>query len=159
MKKFLPIVLFALLAGLAHGGVKEDIARTQKAAVSGNKLVAFVFLQEYWDPNCPTCVAQVNANNAALKKLAPTKYAKVLYLERKDLAKEDKDGTKGEAALPDCVKEKGPAVVVTDAALTTVIATAKPSLDKKEAREADKRLNEACAEYLKTGKTPAAAAN
>lgn len=157
--KLLPIVLFAVLAGLAHGGVKEDIERAQKAAVSARKLVAFVFLQEYWDPNCPTCVAQVNANNAALKKLAPTKYARVLYLERKDLEKEDKDGHKGEAALPECVKDKGTAVVVTDAACSTVVATAKPSFDKKEVREAEKQLNDACAEFLKTGKTPAAADN
>lgn len=149
----LKIACLLLCAGAVNAGVKEDIARAQKAAASGNKLVAFVFLQDYWDPGCPTCVAQVNAANEALKKLAPTKYARVVYLEPKELKKEGKDGTTGLEAVPECVREKQNAsIMVTDADCSTVVARATHSTDKKKNREEEKLLNEACAAYLKTGK-------
>ncbi len=152
--KLLQLFLCLCLASVAAAGVKEDVARVQNSAVTGRKLVAFVFLKGYWDPNCPSCVAQVNATNSALKKMAPTKHAKALYLDPKQLGKEKRDGEMAKNELPECVREAGEGcVVVTDAALGTVVARGKPSADKKENREAEKKLNDACEAFLKTGKT------
>ena len=54
--------------GSAFSSITEKkVENTKQSAAKSGKLIAFVFYQAYWDPNCPKCVATVNANNAAAK--------------------------------------------------------------------------------------------
>lgn len=85
----------------------------KKASESGKKM-AFVFYQDYYLPNCPTCVQKVNAANNAIKKAVPR--SSVVMVE---IDKGDKDLDK----LPSVVGEGGwPRIVVTAAACEKIAA-------------------------------------
>jgi hypothetical protein len=133
------LVLIAVLFGLtpAFGGFSErKLESAMKSAEKSGKLLAFVFWQDFWDPNCPKCVAQVSANNNATKNAIPR--SDVVMVE---IDKGDKDLDK----LPACVPKDGgvPRVVVTDATGTKVVATLPGAPDRKLSREFEQKVEEA----------------
>ena len=138
MKLFNLVLITASLGLLpAFGGVSErKLEAARKSAEKSGKLIAFVFWQDYWDPNCPKCVAQVSANNNSTKSAIPR--SDVVMVE---IDKGDKDMDK----LPACVPQQGglPRVVVTDAAGTKVVATLPGAPDRKQSKEFEKKVEEA----------------
>lgn len=138
MKMFSFIVVSALIALTpAFGGFSErKLEAARKSAEKSGKLIAFVFWQDYWDPNCPKCVAQVSANNNATKSAIPR--SNVVMIE---IDKGDKELDK----LPACVSPHGnlPRVIVTDSSITQVVATLPGAPDRKQSREFEKKVAEA----------------
>ena len=138
MKEILFVPLFALLSlATATAGFSERKLESAKAsAAKSGKSIAFVFYQEYWDPNCPKCVQEVSANNGAIKKAVPRNAVVVVEIE---------PGDKDLDKLPSAVAGKGPTprVVVTDAACEEVTARLDGAPDRDEAREFEKKLKAA----------------
>ena len=93
MKKMFIMTVVAL-AGISSAFAtfsERKLESAKKSASQSGKGIAFVFWQEYWDPRCPKCVAQVNANNSALKKAIPRSAVVVVEID---------PGEKGLEALP-----------------------------------------------------------
>lgn len=116
---------------------KLESAKTS-AARSGKK-IAFVFYQDYYLPNCPKCVATVNANNAAIKKAVPRSEVVMVEIE-----KGDKDMDK----LPACVAKDGPLprIVVTDMETGKVVAELKGAPDREAAKAFEAQIKEEASE-------------
>ncbi len=132
----------ALVAVLGMGTVfpainEKKVENAKESAAKSGKLIAFVFYQAYWDPNCPKCVATVNANNAAVKKVVPRQNTVVIEVVGKE-----KDVR---AILPPVVSMDGPTprVVVTDAACGTVVAEMKPGMGKADLDAFGKKVKDA----------------
>lgn len=130
------VLLVAVLAALvpAFAGFSEKrLESEKKAAITKGRLLAFHFEQAYYDPNCPKCVQDVNANNAAMKKTVPKKYAEVITIEA--------DETRNLDQLPQCVRDKrvkqGAQIIVTDVECENVLAsiTGRPTRDQAKAFE------------------------
>ena len=110
----------------------KRIESAQKRAASGNKLIAFVVWQDYWNPNCPKCIKSVDANNGRIKRITPSKGVIVIKLEKDDLKQGD---------VPDCVlKGATPRVVITDATCSKVIDTVDAKADKKRVEEMEQKI-------------------
>jgi len=123
--------------GTALSAINEKrIENAKQSAAKSGKLIAFVFYQAYWDPNCPKCVATVNANNAAIKKVTPHQDALVIEVvgKEKDI----------KAALPPVVSMTGPTprVVVTDADCGTIVAEMKPGTSKADLVAFEKKVKD-----------------
>jgi hypothetical protein len=138
MKKTIAISLTLLLSlGSAFAGFSERKLETaKKSAASQGRGIAFVFLQDYWDPRCPKCVQDVNANNSAIEKAIPNSVVKVVEIE-----KGDKDLDK----LPSTVPAQGklPRIVVTDAACEKVIGSIEGAPDRDKAKAFEATVKEA----------------
>ena len=109
-----------------------------KNAVIKGTLIAFHFEQGYYNPNCPKCIVDVNANNKAMKQALPRRYASVITI--------DADETRGLENLPACVKaaKKGaPQIIVTSADCTKVIATLAGRPTRKQAADFEKMVGAA----------------
>jgi hypothetical protein len=115
---------------------ERKLESAKKSASQSGKGIAFVFWQEYWAPNCPKCVAQVNTNNSALKKAIPRSSVVVVEIE---------PGEKGTEALPSTVSAKGqnPRIVVVDAGCEKVLAQLTGAPDRKKADEFEASVKEA----------------
>ena len=141
MKAALFVAMAAVLGmGSALATISEKkVENAKQTAAKSGKLVAFVFYQGYWDPNCPKCVATVNANNATAKKVTPRQQAVVIEVIGKE-----KDV---KAALPPVVSKDGPTprVVVTDAACGKVVAEIKPGMGQADLDAFEKKLKDAVA--------------
>lgn len=140
MKTFLAITLAlaATLAPLAAGFNEKRLESAKKNAATKGRLVAFFFEQAYYDPNCPKCIADVNANNAAMKKAIPRKYVELVTIEAGDKRDLDK--------LPECVSDQSagaPKIVLTDSACEKVLA--KTDTKRPDRQQAKKLEQEAAA--------------
>lgn len=137
MKSSITLALTLLLSlSSAFAGFSERKLETaKKSAASQGRGIAFVFLQDYWDPRCPKCVQQVNANNAAIEKAIPKSVVKVVEIE-----KGDKDLDK----LPSTVSAQGklPRFVITDATCEKVIASVDGAPDRDKAKEIEASVKE-----------------
>lgn len=121
--------MLLLSVATAFAGFSErKLESAMKAAAKSGKNIAFVFYQDYYDPNCPKCVADVSEKNEAVKKAIPRSEVVMVEIE-----KGDKDMDK----LPSAVSATGttPRVVVTDATGEKVIAKLDGAPDKKKAAE------------------------
>ncbi len=130
------ITSVAALVAPAHAIGQGRIESAKKRAAAENKLVAFVVEQGYWDPDCPKCVAAVNANNKAIKRVAPGKNVVLVRLEEAGL----KDGN-----VPECVVKAGgaPRVVITDAGCTKAIDTVDVKADKERLKQMEEKITAA----------------
>jgi hypothetical protein len=139
MKQSIAITtLIFLCASAAFAGFTErKLEAAMKKAAASEKKIAFVFYQDYYLPNCPTCIRNVNANNSAIKKAIPRSSAVVTV----EIEKGDKDMDK----LPSAVSAKGPLprIVVTDAACEKVVATLEGAPDRDKARAFEKEVETA----------------
>lgn len=138
------VLFVAMVAVLGMGNVfsainEKKVENAKQSAAKSGKLIAFVFYQAYWNPNCPKCVATVNANNAAAKKVIPHQNALAIEVIGKE-----KDV---KAVLPPVVSMEGPTprVVVTDAACGTVVAEMKPGMGKTDLDAFEKKVKDAVA--------------
>ena len=124
--------------GSASSAINEKkVENAKQSAAKSGKLVAFVFYQGYWDPNCPKCVATVNANNASAKKVIPRQDAVVIEVVGKE-----KDVEK---ALPAVVSKDGatPRVVVTDADCGNIVAEIKAGASKADVEAFESKVKDA----------------
>jgi hypothetical protein len=135
----LGLTLLLSLSSAFAGFSERKLETTKKSAASQGRAIAFVFLQDYWDPNCPKCVQTVNANNAAIEKAIPNSSVKVVEIE-----KGDKDLDK----LPSTVPAQGklPRIVVTDATCEKVIASIDGAPDRDKAKAFEATVKEATGE-------------
>jgi hypothetical protein len=138
MKSLFTIMALGLLSiSSAFATFSErKLESAKKSAAQSGKAIAFVFWQEYWDPRCPKCVAQVNANNSALKKAIPRSSVVVVEIE---------PGEKGLETLPSTVPAKGqnPRIVVVDSTAEKVLAQLSGAPDRKKADEFETTVKEA----------------
>jgi len=114
---------------------EKHIEAEKKSAADKGKAIVFYFRQAYYNPNCPKCIADVNANNAATKKALPRKYANIITIEA--------GGTRSLDKLPECVKAikaNAPILVATDAACTKVIGTLRGRPDRAQADAFEKSV-------------------
>ncbi len=131
------IVLSTLLlacATTAFAGFSErKLESAKKSAAKSGKKIAFVFYQDYYLPNCPTCIQKVNAANNAVKKAVPRSEVVVVEID-----KGDKDMDK----LPSVVSSEGglPRIIVTDAACEKVVATLNGAPDREKAKAFEKEV-------------------
>jgi hypothetical protein len=131
------IVLSTLLlacASTAFAGFSErKLESAKKSAAKSGKKIAFVFYQDYYLPNCPTCIQKVNAANNAVKKAVPRSEVVVVEID-----KGDKDMDK----LPSVVSSEGglPRIIVTDAACEKVVATLNGAPDREKAKAFEKEV-------------------
>ena len=129
---FLLLLTAAALSIPASAISSKRVESAQKRAASDNKVIAFVVEQDYYLPNCPKCVATVNANNKQIKRITPNKGVIVLKLEKDDLEK---------GVVPDCVlKGALPRIVITNADSTKVIDTVGVTSDKKRVEEMEAKI-------------------
>ena len=139
MKLLLSAFVVAIFGiGSAFAGITaRKVENAKSTATRSGKLVAFVFYQGYYNPNCPKCIAEVNANNAAVKRAIPRKYAVPIDVEgrQKDV----------DEALPSVVSKKGasPRIVVTDADCQKVVAEVRNGSSKEELEAFEKKVAEA----------------
>jgi hypothetical protein len=138
MKKFILLSATLLLASpLLHAGFSERKLNTAIAsATKSGKLIAFVFYAEYALPNCPTCVAETDAANKALKSAIPRSEVVVIEIEE-----DDKDLDK----LPSTVSTNGttPRIVFTDSQAEEVVTTVNGAPDREKAKEIKALIKEA----------------
>jgi len=128
MKKTIAIsiLLFACVSTAFAGFSERKLESAQKKAGESGKKIAFVFYQDYYAPNCPKCIQQVNAANNAIKKAIPRSSVVTVEVE-----KDDKDLDK----LPSIVSKGGwPRIVVTDADCGKVVAQLNGAPDRKKAK-------------------------
>lgn len=131
------IIALLVSLGTAFAGFSErKLEAAKKSAADQGRGIAFVFFQDYWAPNCPKCVQQVDAANSAIEKAIPKSVVKVV-----EINKGDKDLDK----LPSTVPSQGqlPRVVVTDATCETVIASITGSPDREKSKEFEAKVKEA----------------
>jgi hypothetical protein len=131
-------VCAASLAPVSAGISESRLESVKKSAAKSGRLIAFFFEQDYYLPNCPKCVQEVNANNNAMKKALPRKYASVVTI--------DAGETRGLDKLPGVVRDSGkttPRIVVTDAACEKVVATLEGNHDRAKADAFEKQVAEA----------------
>lgn len=116
----------------------KRIESVQRRAAEGNKLIAFVVLQDYYNPSCPKCITSVNANNGQINRITPNKGVIVIKLDKNELKEGD---------VPDCVLKTGglPRIVITDAACTKVIDTVNNKADKPRVKEMEEKIAAALA--------------
>lgn len=133
------LALAASIAPISAGFSEKRLESAKKQAATKGRLVAFLFEQAYYNPNCPTCIADVNANNSAMKKAIPRKHVELLTIDAGDSRDADK--------LPQCVRDaaKGaPVIILTDSACEKVVAvTATKRPDRKQAKEFEEKAAEA----------------
>jgi hypothetical protein len=125
----------ALLVPVSAGITESRIEATKQSAAKKGRLIAFFFEQDYYLPNCPKCVQDVNANNKAMKAALPRKHANVVTI--------DAGETRGLDKLPECVRNSGkatPRIVVTDAGCEKVVATLQGRPDRKQADDFEKKV-------------------
>ena len=138
MKQTLAITTLLLLcASAAFAGFTErKLEYAMKKAATSEKKIAFVFYQDYYLPNCPTCIRNVNANNAAIKKAIPRSEVVIIEIE-----KGDKDMDK----LPSAVSAQGPLprIVVTDAACDKVLVKLDGAPDRDKAKAFEEEVESA----------------
>jgi hypothetical protein len=131
------IVLSTILltcASTAFAGFSErKLESARKSAAKSGKKIAFVFYQDYYLPNCPTCIQKVDAANNAVKKAVPR--SEVVMVE---IDKGDKDMDK----LPSVVSSEGslPRIIVTDAACEKVVAQLNGAPDREKAKAFEKEV-------------------
>ena len=128
MKKTLAIsaLLLTCLSTAFAGFSERKLESAQKKAADTDKKIAFVFYQDYYLPNCPTCIQKVDAANSAIKKAIPRSSVVVVEIE-----KGDKDMDK----LPSVVGKGGlPRIMVTDAACGKVVAQINGAPDRDKAK-------------------------
>jgi hypothetical protein len=132
MKKYSLLIaaFLAALAGSALAISPKRIESAKKRAAEQGKLIAFVVERDYWDPNCPKCIAAVDNSNGAIDKAVPSGVV-VIRIAESELEK---------GVIPDCVMAAGgvPRIVVTDATCAKVI----DAVDEKADRARIKQLNE-----------------
>jgi hypothetical protein len=138
MKKAIIVPLLSLLCiSTAVAGFSErKLESAKNSAAKSGKNIAFVFYQDYWDPNCPKCVQEVSSNNGALRKAIPRSSVVVVEIEVGD-----KDLDKLPAIAP--AKGKLPRIVVTDAACEKVTAEIQGAPDRKKAKEFEEKVKKA----------------
>lgn len=121
-------------ASTAFAGFSErKLESAKKSATKSGKKIAFVFYQDYYLPNCPTCVQNVNAANSAVKKAIPRSEVVLVEIE-----KGDKDMDK----LPSVVSSEGglPRIIVTDADCEKVVAELRGAPDRDKAKAFEKEV-------------------
>jgi hypothetical protein len=139
MKQAIAITTLLLACACAAfaGFSERKLESSMKKAASSEKKIAFVFYQDYYLPNCPTCIRKVNANNSAIKKAIPSSSSVVTV----EIEKGDKDMDK----LPSAVSANGPLprIVVTDAACEKVVANLNGAPDRDKAKAFVKEVESA----------------
>ena len=116
----------------------KRVQSAQARATADHKLIAFVVAQDFYNPNCPKCIAEVCANNNKITRLTPHKGVIVIKLEKPDL----KPGDVPEVVL----KAAGlPRIVITDAACEKVIDVVDAKADKKRVTEMEGKITDALA--------------
>ncbi len=73
MKRTLALsTFFCLCASSAFAGFSErKLEAAKKSAAKSGKKIAFVFYQDFYNPNCPKCIQEVSAANNAVTKSIP----------------------------------------------------------------------------------------
>lgn len=129
MKKTIAIstLLFACVSTAFAGFSERKLQSALEKASESDKKIAFIFLQDYYLPNCPKCVKQVDAANGAIMKAVPSS-SSVVKLE---IMKGDKDMDKLPASV---AKGSVPRIVVTDATGEKVVAQIAGSPDRDKAK-------------------------
>jgi hypothetical protein len=130
-------LLFVCASAAFAGFTERKLESAMKKAATSEKKIAFVFYQDYYLPNCPTCIRNVNANNSAIKKAIPSSSSVVTI----EIEKGDKDMDK----LPSSVSAQGPLprIVVTDAACEKVVAKLDGAPDRDKAKAFEKEVESA----------------
>lgn len=135
MKRALVLTTLLLTCvSTAFAGFSErKLESAKKSAAKSGKKIAFVFYQDYYLPNCPTCVQKVSAANNAVKKAVPRSEVVLVEIE-----KGDKDMDK----LPSVVSSQGtlPRIVVTDASCENVVAELNGAPDRDKAKAFEKEV-------------------
>lgn len=137
MKKAIAIttLLFVCVSTAFAGFSERKLESAQKKATTSGKKIAFVFYQDYYLPNCPKCIQQVNAANNAIKKAIPRSSVVTVEVE-----KDDRDLDK----LPSIVSNgKLPRIVVTDAACEKVVAQLDGAPDRDKAKAFEEEVESA----------------
>jgi hypothetical protein len=129
------IVALGLVAPVSAGFSEKHLEADKASAAAKGKALVFFFAQAYYNPNCPKCIVDVNANNGAMKKALPRKYANLIMI--------DAGETRGLENLPQCVKDvkkNAPQLIVTDSACEKVIATLEGRPNRKQADAFEKTV-------------------
>lgn len=131
-----PLVIFLFLAALAapvSAISPKRLEGIQKRAAAGNKLIAFVVEQDYYNPGCPKCITEVNGNNKLINRAAPNKGVIVVKLEKDDLKQgEIPDGVLNAPGLP--------RIVITNADGSEVIDVIDAKADKARIAEMEQKI-------------------
>jgi hypothetical protein len=133
-------VAVAALVPASAGFSEKRLESEKKSAAEKGKLIAFFFEQEYYTPNCPKCIEDVNSNNNAMKKAVPRKYVNLVMI--------DAGENRGVDKIPQCVQDamkSAPQLIITDAACEKVLATIEGRPDRKKAEAFEKKVAEAAA--------------
>ncbi len=132
---FAALTLTVALATHAAAITPKRLAAIQQRAAASNKLIAFVVEQDYYNPGCPTCIAEVNGNNKAIKRAIP-KGVIVVKLEEKDL-KDD--------AVPACVASAQglPRLVITNADCSEVVDAVDVKANKARIEQMEEKISAA----------------
>jgi hypothetical protein len=138
--KLVLLVAMAVVLGMgsAFCAINEKkVENAKRTAAKSGKLIAFVFYQGYYAPNCPKCIAEVNANNATAKKVVPRQDAVVIEVVGKEAEVAE--------SLPSVVSKDGPTprVVVTDADCGQIVAEINPGMSKADLAAFEKKVKDA----------------
>jgi hypothetical protein len=130
-----PLLIAALLATLSGSALAispKRIESAKKRATQQNKLIAFVVERDYWDPDCPKCIAAVDNSNGAIDKAVPRGVV-VIRLAESELEK---------GVIPECVIAAGgmPRLVVTDAACSKVIDVVDDKVDRARIKQMEEKI-------------------
>lgn len=130
------LAIFATLTPAQARFSESRLTSAKANAAKSGKFIAFVFYQEYYNPNCPKCVVDVNARNSATKRALPSSDVVTIEVDKKD---------KEISKLPSVVGSSGgtPRIVVTDAECTKVIATYEGTTDRAKGKEFEKTVRAA----------------
>lgn len=139
MKTSLLLISALILSVPAFGDISEkQIERAKTTATAQGKLIAFHFEQAYWDPNCPKCIASVDAKNELVKKAIPRKHVTLISVDAKDKVDLNK--------LPESIRIQAvvrPCVIVVSADCAKVIGTINGTSTKDEIKALEKKAGEA----------------
>ena len=130
------LALTVALAAPVAAITPKRLAAIQQRAAAGNKLIAFVVEQDYYNPGCPTCIAEVDGNNKLIRRAVPDKGVIVVKLEEKDLKKD---------AVPACVAgaQGLPRLVITNADCSEVVDAVDVKADKARIARLEEKVSTA----------------
>jgi hypothetical protein len=126
---FLSLMAVMMSSSLLHAAFSQrKLDSAIASATKSGKLIAFVFYQDYALPNCPKCVTSTDANNKAIKSAIPRSDVVVIEID---------PGEKNLDKIPASVGAKGgtPRLVITDAKVEKVIASANGAPDRDKEKE------------------------
>jgi hypothetical protein len=140
MKSTIRVILLSIVcSAVAFAGFSErKLENAKRSAEKTEKVIAFVFYEDFSTYLEPQQINEASARNSAAKKAIPRADAVLV-----EINKGDKDVDK----LPDCVQSNGkfPLVVITDAACKNVIVSYDGAPDRAKTKEIEEKVTAALA--------------